>query len=152
MGMKKIIKKNMEELRKEVELLINFKDKIIFFILNGKYVLEDLEDMKITQNQLYLKLKGVEKKFIIDRKFFLTLKQLKILIMEEKDIFGMFENEEVTKGMLSVREDFDNKKLPIEEKMSARKITSIIEDELLKKMDLSKLDFKYRYREYTFDN
>ena len=47
---------------------------------------------------------------------FILQKQL----MEEKDIFGMFENEEVTKGMLSVREDFDNKKLPIEEKKETK--------------------------------
>ncbi len=153
MSMQEIIKNNMISLQKEMQFIINFKDKVVFFVLNNKYVLEDLNDMKITSNKFYLNLKNEEKSFIIDKKFFLTLKQLKILIIEEKDLKEMFEkNPVLSESILKINEDIKNKKLQFEENTTASKLTHLIENELIKNIGDNELNFNYRYREYTFDN
>lgn len=153
MSMQDIIKNNMISLQKETQIIINFKDKVVFFVLNKKYTLEDLDDMNITTNKIHLKLKGEDKNFIIDKKFYITLKQLKVLIIEEKDLQEMFEkNPILIESIVKINEDVKNKTLKFEGNMSARKITSLIEKELIKNVGDKELEFNYRYREYTFDN
>ena len=51
MSKETIIKNNMLLLKKEMEMIINYKEKILFFALDKKYVLEDLENMEINTIQ-----------------------------------------------------------------------------------------------------
>ena len=94
----------------------------------------------------------VLKSFLIDKKFFLTLKQLKILIIEETELETMFKNNPILiESIAKISNDVKNKTINFDESMSARKITSIIEKEMIKNIGEKELDINYKYREYTFD-
>ncbi len=153
MSKETIIKNNMLLLKKEMEMIINYKEKILFFALDKKYVLEDLENMEINTNKIILNLKGVVKSFIIDKKFFLILKQLKILIIEQRDLEKIFkENPTLIDNILKIKDNLNDKNLyKNTEKITIKELNDVIEKEIEKNMGDKEINLNYRYKEYTFD-
>ena len=104
MSMEEMILRNSEKMKKDIKMVFNFKEKVLFFMLNSKYDIDDLEFMDITNIKIDVILKKEKKSFIIDKKFFLIIKKMKILIVEEKEVTkNLKNNPEIEDKILKIK-------------------------------------------------
>ncbi len=152
MSMEEIIKRNTEKMRKDLKILINYKDKILFFMLNIKYNIDDLEYMDITGNKIDVIIKNEKKTYLIDKNFFSIVRKMKILIVEEKEVlYELKKRPEITERLLDIKQKIEKKEL-MSEKENLSSATDKIEKELFQKLGEDKLKLNFKFKEYFFDD
>lgn len=152
MSMEEMIKRNTEKMLKDLKILINYKEKVLFFMLNNRYNIDDLEYMEITGNKIDVILKKEKKTYLIDKKFFLIIRKMKILIVEEKEVLNELKKRpEITECISNIKDKIEKKEI-MSEKENLTSATDKIEKELIKQLGEEKLKFNFKFKEYFFDN
>ncbi len=151
MSTEEMIKRSSEKMKKDMNMIFNYKEKSLFFLLNSKYDIDDLQRMDITPNKIEVVLKNEKKTFFIDKKFYLIIRKMKILIVEEKEIVNIFKNKpEIGERIKKIKSKIENKEI-MNEKENLSSATDKIEKELHKELGEGSLDFNFKYKEYFFE-
>ena len=152
MSTEEMIKRSSEKMKKDMNMIFNYKEKSLFFLLNSKYDIDDLQRMDITPNKIEVVLKNEKKTFFIDKKFYLIIRKMKILIVEEKEIVNIFKNKpEIGERIKKIKSKIENKEI-MNEKENLSSATDKIEKELFQKLGKDKLKLNFKFKEYFFDD